>query len=262
VTSLISIADPFSGEESLVHLPTPQKAPNEVMLNARSVTAVDAYSGVVTRALIDYFAWFHQVNVIFDPPDARRAWQTLAGLLGTPPAHFILADGAPSPGSYPRTVILPAQRVRDRTEATNVVDRLYDDARDRGHQRASVRFLAKSAAELLRNALQHADDSPIGAVCAGLYDRSADELELVVADLGMRVARRDDAPQALAEALERSEENFGALASLSAEAASRGLDVSVTVASGTARLYGRGTTWNSASAQAVAGWTVGLRAHL
>jgi hypothetical protein len=259
----LSISGDIRSEAALIHLPAPQRRPAEVMLSARNVTAVDAWSATSVRSLIDYFARYQQVNVVFEPPDDRAVWHLLCGALGTLPAHFILRepDGKKQPKSRPRNVILPARRIDTAAGAQEVGAGLAGPLMS-NYRRSAANWIGGMAGALLDNAIRHPRDSPTAAIVSAMHERAENELQLVVSDLDTTVSRDPDAGAALEAMRDRSIENWGGLDTMVNLSVRRGLDISLTIAAGTGRLYWRGGRWTTAKATPVAGFTAAATVHL
>jgi hypothetical protein len=169
------------------------------------------------------------------------------------PRHLVLPSDSPQHDApEPRNVLLAARRIISLEHA----DALFDDLVDRsgGRLREPVRFAAKHLPELALNALTHGSNSPTAPVVCGIHERDEDEVQLVVIDLGNRMARED------AEALEHAVRGRpeGHLRSLVESAGARDIDLSLTLASGVGRVYWRGGRWSRATAEPVPGFTAAL----
>lgn len=260
-TQWISLAGDVRGETALVHVPRrPSNAP-EVMILADGVTHVDAWTGTALRTVIEYHGRVRQRRVVLSPPSSASVARLLAGLLDNDlPAHFCLTNDAAAVGSRPRNIILPSTVVRTFHEVDDVGDGIPDLGS--GYPGRPVRFLAGATVVLAENSVQHAPDSPIGAVVTLAHEREENELQLVVSDLGGTVTDAEDAGRALEQAVRKSTSDDGSLAGLTLQAARLDIDVTLTLAAGSGRFYWRAGTWTQADAQHVEGFTAAITVHL
>jgi anti-sigma regulatory factor (Ser/Thr protein kinase) len=260
-TQWISLAGDVRGETALVHIPRRPSNADEVMILADGVTQVDAWTGTALRTVIEYHGRVRQRRVVFSPPGNATVARLLAGLLDNDlPGNFCVSNDAAAVGSPPRSVILPATVIKTFQAADEVGDVIPELGSH--YARQIVRFLAGAAVVLAENAVQHAGDSPIGAVATLAHERDEDELQLVVADLGGSITRSPDVHLVLQEAVQDSLANDGSFIGLTRQAERFGLDVTLTLAAGSGRLYWRAGTWTPAEAQHVEGFTAAVTVHL
>ncbi len=156
-------------------------------------------------------------------------------------------------------MIVPAQVVASEERARVIGEAVVDQAG--GDFARPLRFFAKQIPELVLNSLAYAPDSVVKPIACVMHDRIEDELQLVVADMGRGLSQSDAAGSGLRSAVEGRES--GGLLDLVLEAAHRDIDLSLMVASGTARLGWRAGTWISLDDEFEApGFVVGVTAHL
>lgn len=245
------------GEAALALLPPAGPPLSEVMLFGESVRHIDAWGGAALRAKIEYLARYQQRRVILSLPAEQGPRDLLHALVRYDhPQHLVLpSDTTHTSRPTPRNVLLSARSIRSLDHAEAIAEDLFDRAS--GRLAPAIRFVAKYLPELVLNALTHATDSPIRPVACALHDRDEDEVQLVICDLGMRIARRTDAADALDAAVTGAPE--GGLHTLADSATRRGVDASLTLASGTGRLYWRAGQWHKATVDPkLPGFTVAL----
>lgn len=261
--ALLSTLPDLRGEAALATFLPPEGATaSEVLVVAQHLEKVDAFTACALRALIEYHARVRSTRVILNPPDHAETYRTLWHLLGDDrPKHFGCSNDASPPGkTAPRTVILPATVIPSVGMGdiiAGLVPRLCDPM-----PKPPARLIAGAFAELVDNALFHGDDSPIGAVAAIFHERSMHALQLVVIDLGARVAREPDAPAALSDCIVESEHNDGGLASLVHQIERRDLDARILIAAGNGRVQWGSGGWTASQAQHVNGFTASVSVRL
>lgn len=242
------------GEGALPILPVPAPPPSEVMLFGDSVRHVDAWGASALRVKVEYLARYQQRRVTLSLPSERVVRELLHALIRHDcPRHLVLpTDSGSESAPAPQNVLVGARRVPSLEHADAIVEDLSDRAN--GRLNPAIRFAAKWLPELALNALTHGKDSPVPPIACVLHEREEDELQLVVVDLGLRVARSDEADTVLESRVLASPE--GALSTLVGSASHRGLDVTLTLAAGTGRLYWRNGRWRRAVAdEYLAGFT-------
>ena len=249
------------GEEALALYPRRGAAPREVMLFGEGLQTIDAWGAVTLRQKIEYHARYQQRRVTLSPPTNDSSWQMLFWLLETShPRHLVLPDQAADlPAARPRNILLSAQPIASSDIA---FERAADiRARAGGELGPAIRFAVAQLPELVLNAATYAADAPTGPVACMLHDRTEDEIQLVVGDLGDTIARHADAASVLEEVvLGRDEGNLLDIAGL---AESRQLDISITLASGTGRLYWRAGQWTTVGEQIdVPGFVAAITVHV
>ena len=201
--ALYSASGDLRGEAALSAL-LPRADASEVLVVAKGLKKVDAFTACALRALIEYHARRHATRITLSPPDDTETYHTLLHLLGEGlPGHFCFSNDASPPAEQaPRTVLLPVTVIdsfSDCDRIAELVPRLCDAMPPR-----LVRLIAGAFAELVDNSLFHADDSPIGVVACIFHERTEHALQLVVTDLGRSVAHEQDA--AVSAAFMRREE--------------------------------------------------------
>lgn len=241
-------------------LPRRGPAPSEVLIRGEGLRSIDGWGAAALRTRIEYHARYQARRVTLSPPTNADAWRLLHALIRVDhPAHLVVPnDAEPVDPSAPRSIILPAVAVTTLDAADAIGERLLDEAR--GRMRRQLRFIASALPEFVLNAFSHASASPTKPVACVFHDRSEDELQLVVCDLGEQIARHADATAALEGAVSGRPE--GGITTLAEAAHTRRLDVTISLASGNGRLYWRAGRWHPATAQAVAGFTAVITAPL
>lgn len=241
-------------EAALQLLPQRGTTPDELMLLGEPVRHIDAWGGAALRTTIEYFARYQQRQVTLSMPESRPACELLHGLVRHDhPAHLVLpSDSNQHDAPQPPNVLLAARRVPAPEHADALAEDLFE--RGSGRLREPIRFAAKHLPELSLNALTHGGNSPTAPVVCAVHEREEDEVQLVIIDLGSRMARDN------AEALEHAVRGRadGHLRSLVESAQARDIDLSLTLASGVGRLYWRDGRWSRATAEAVPGFTAAL----
>lgn len=256
----ISLAGDVRGEAALVHIPRRPSSAGEVMILADGVTRVDAWTGTALRTVIEYHGRIRQRRVVFSPPSNATVARLFAGLLDNDlPGHFCLSNDAAAVGSPPSSVILPSTVITNFYGADDIGDAIPGLGSQ--YARRPMNFLAGAAVAFAENAVQHGE-SLIGAVVTIAYEREEDELQLVVADLGASVTHSTDVHRALEKAVQDSAANDGSLSGLTLQAERLELDVTLTLAAGSGRLYWRAGTWTPAEEQHVEGFTAAVTVHL
>jgi hypothetical protein len=251
----------LSGEEALSLYPRRGRAPHEVMLFGDGLQVIDAWGAVALRQKIEYHARYQQQRVTLSPPANNSAWQLLFWLLETShPKHLVLPnEAADLPAARPRNILLSAQPIA----SPDVAFERVADIRDRagGELGPAIRFAVAQLPELILNAVTFAESAPTKPVACMLHDRNEDEIQLVVGDLGDAIARNASTERVLEEVvLGRDEGNLLDMAGL---AEARELDVSLTLASGTGRLYWRAGRWTPVGEQIdVPGFVVAITVHV
>jgi hypothetical protein len=262
--ALYSTPRDLRGEAALTTLlPQAGTDASEVLVVAQHLEKVDAFTACALRALIEYHARRRATRVTLNPPDDSETYRALWHLLGEDlPKHFCLSNDASPPGkSAPRTVLLPATVIGSFPVADGIaglVPRLCSAMPSR-----PARLIAGAFAELVDNGLFHGDDSPINVVAAIFHERDEHALQLVVTDLGARIARESDAAAALSDCLAMSEKADGGLVSLVNQIGRfDDVDAGVSIASGNGRLQWANGEWTTEQAQHVDGFTASMSVRL
>jgi hypothetical protein len=251
----ISLGADERSEAALALLPIRGAPPAEVIVIADGLRAIDAWGAAALRTSIEFHARAQQQQVTVSAPSDASTWRLLYHLLERDcPAHLRPTDDAPVPsGGAPRAIIVPATRVVSVEISEQIADTII--ARANGRLGQALRFVAGQLPELVHNSLTHAHASPTKPVVCCFHDTSEDEVQLVVCDLGDGFDRETDATRLLVAVQGQPE---GALTSAAEVAAQRGLDATLTLAAGAARLYWRAGTWTTAVAVTVPGFTAAL----
>lgn len=241
-------------EPALLVLPERGAAPEEMFFLGEPVRHIDAWGGAALRTAIEYFARYHQRQVTLSLPESKPACDLLHALVRhCCPRHLVLPTDSPDHAApQPRNVLLAARRILSLEHADALADDLFD--RGGGELLATVRFAAKYLPALALNALTHGKNSPTEPVACAIHERDENEVQLVVIDLGSRMEGED------AATLERAVKgrSDGTLRTLVESATARDIDLTLTLASGKARLYWRAGAWSRATAEPVPGFTAAL----
>lgn len=237
-------------------MPNRGEPPAEVIIHAGGLEKIDAWGATALRTGIELWARRQQQQVSVSQPTDKSAWLMLYHLLASDcPTHLALTNDSSQPsGRCPSAIHLPTVRIRSLADADALSDALL--ASDAGRLTPALRFLAAQLPELALNALQHGAKSVTDPVACCFYDADEDELQLVVSDLDASYGHGSDAEERLRDAVQTHPD--GALTAAVELAASRGLDVTLTLAAGTGRLYWRNGVWSSATAQVIAGFVAAL----
>lgn len=267
---LCSTPRDLRGEAALAALlPQTGRDASEVLVVAKGLEKVDAFTACALRALIEYYARRRATRVTLSPPDGTETYRTLWHLLGEDlPRHFCFSNDASPPAERaPRTVLLPATVIDSFSDCDRIADlvpRLCEAMPTR-----PVRLVAGAFAELVGNGLFHADDSPIGVVASIFHEPDEHALQLVVTDLGGSVAREPDAAVALSSCIAKSEQTYGGLAGLADQIGRFGgkladIEARISIASGNGRLEWSNaeSEWTTARAQHVEGFTASVSFRL
>jgi len=234
----------------------------ERLLNMSTVTSVDAFSGAVVRASIeDHLASVPGGTVSIWQPSEEPVWETLHDLLGPLPEGCQFPQDTMSP-VRDRRVFLPAQRVDDMETADLLARYVHGVGSSAGLSAKEAGFLATALPALVENGLRYAMNSPCGVVVCGAVERESGDGQLVAVDLGDSISGAKDASAALRGCLELSRQNFGGLEHVRGLAVQRDLDVSILLASGTARgRWRRGGSWRYNEVAFAPGFCAGISVH-
>ena len=254
--------------ESVLALVAPSGERDEVLIAAEGLTGVDAYTGVALRRGLEFYARYRQQPVTFCPPNDSAVWDLLSNLMGHDlPVHFTLSADALPAATHTRSAVLPARRYTSVAAVRDYADLMPAVVGENYGMRHAI-FLAKAFSVFTENALEHASDSPIGAVAAIGYDRESDALQLVVTDLGVGLTAESDPYEAMLKIAERSQGTIGrpgtlgGLAGLVREAQRKEIDLELRIASGAGRLSWRERLPDVSEAQTVSGFTAAAILHL
>jgi hypothetical protein len=263
----ISITGEVRGRAALQYLPDPE-APRDsggdLLVAASSVTALDAWGGAVIRALIeDHVSRATEGSVCVWPPRAGSVFERAYDVLGTLPARVTVSSGEGVPGRD-RSVVIPAQRVRDQDEANNLALWVLAAAPHTQPRlsRAEAKLLATAVPTLAENGLEYAPASSCGTVICATIEQAAREVQLVTVDLGDAVARAPDPLEALRRSIRTARSKFGGLHNVLQRAEQLELASSLDIRSGTGEAQWTDGRWRFRGSQPfVAGWAVGLTVH-
>jgi hypothetical protein len=250
----ISITGDVRGQAALRYLPVADGGEDCTCVFCDHVTAVDTWSGCVVRALLEYARRGLGIPVQLSPPAAPAVCAQLAARTGELP-QGITISGARWELGEPDEILVPAVRIRERALASQVADFVPFIGAGLGYPRRETRFLGAAFATLVDNAATHAAGSPVDAIAGVAYEPESNELQVVVIDLADGVSGASDSEGALADIWANSTARFGGLAGLAAMAENWGLDVTLSLASGTGRLTWDASGVEHGSDQYVAGFT-------
>jgi hypothetical protein len=261
MTDPISMTGDLRGERALPHLLDPRRIAGdsgERLLVMNHVAAVDAYTGAVVRASIEaHLALGRGARVCVWPPVDPDVWATVHDLLRPLPQGCEFPDDAAHPVRA-RHVFLPAHRVDDLDYAAVLTRFLRPAGSAAGLNPRETGQLATALPALVDNALRYAPTSPCGVIACGAVERESGDAQLVAVDLGAAVS--GSPPNTIRDCVTHSQKTFGGLHNVLRRAEKVGLDVTLTIASGTGRARWRGR-WQYREAQFVPGWSVGLSVH-
>lgn len=254
ISALISISGDQRGESALVHLPNPNAEREEVLIEAQGLTHVDAFTAAALRGAVEYYGRRCQKTVTFGPPANTTVWRLLSSLMGTDLSHhFCLARGA-APPTQARAAVLPTQRI-DSLDVTDLIANGLPELIGDNYGRRNARLLASAFGTLVENSLMHASTSPIGTLATINFEKDANTLQLVVADLGPGLGGAKDAEGALINLVEQSQKSGGGLTGLVEDSQRKEIDMELRIASAGGRLEWRDGTPEISGAQFLHGFT-------
>jgi anti-sigma regulatory factor (Ser/Thr protein kinase) len=237
-----SVAGDIRGEAALRYMPPPSSPGEQALIVCDAVSHCDAWSAAVLRTLLEYAATRLLMPITLSLPSDQNVRVALTDALGTLPNGVQLARDTKLPTRTSHNVIMPATRVRNLGLAEAVAEHLPGTSRSAGASRRELNFLALVLLELLTNALAHGK-SPVEAVASVGYEAEEDELQLVVCDLGQKIARQREAGEVLSEAWKVSEKRGrrtpSGLPGIGAMAMRRSMNLSLSIFSGTGRVFWR-----------------------
>lgn len=236
----ISIPSDARGFTALECLQDPRRwdeAPGELLLQAKGLQHADAYTGAALRATLESHHRRGGVTCLWSPGDGAIR-NRLASLLGPLP-NWVKRPGDEGTPTLDRTVLCPAvplatpasiQLAAEGVRAAGFAHRL---------KRGVAHTLGQAVLALAENAMVHAEDSPCDAIlCAAMEGGQA---QVVVVDQGQAVAAARDPAEIVREGLAKPVGGLAYLRGLAEEQYE--LDVSVSLAAGTARGYRPGRTY-------------------
>lgn len=234
-----------------------------LLLDGRSLQLVDAFGGVVVRAVLDQHVAVRGNSVSVLEPESATVWQTLYDLLGRGNLPAGCSWGLTrSPARRGDCVLVPATPLASDQDVRSLIDlALPGAAAGLGHGGRPARLAQESAALFTHNARTHGSGSPVPPLLCASFDEQSKDLQVVVFDRGAALAGGNGA--ALREAIARSRASGGGLASLAAYRR-RGCDFSVRLAGGAgrARYDSRNRKWKfSDVADLVPGFMAALEIH-
>jgi hypothetical protein len=262
----ISISGDASGPRVLCDIPDPanisSRGGHQLLIETSGVTTVDAYTGLAVRASLEqHLAADADATVCPWLPRDAVARRRLFSLLGELPQRCELPGDMARPTDDPR-IIVPVTSIEDDPRVGMVASGLLSAANSpaRGRlrlPRQEAYLLGDAAAIFLTNALDHGSGSSCAPFLACAMEAGERRTTVAVLDLGIDVSHSPDPPARLREALARSREEDGEIASLIAEARHRLLDVSMMIRTGTAIARWSGS-WRTEKAAFSPGWAIGL----
>lgn len=229
---------------------------------ASRLTAVDAYTGAVARAVIEAHLQRNPANAasIWEPRSSE-AWGMLCDLLRPLPSRCQPCGDHPVLGRDAR-ILLPAMPVKDDEHAELVTAGwLPGVGRYSGLSARHTRWLIEAGAALIENGLVHARDSAIGVLAAACLEPQGNDVQIVAVDLGSSIAAQDDPLSALRDVVGRSRGGVHGLVTLADLAERRGADISLRLASGVGRATYRGGRWRYSPGPPVPGFVAGYEIH-
>ncbi len=240
-----SLRGGLRGERALAQLgpltTTRHAAPYRRVLATTFLADCDCYTGTILRACLDRHLAGHEENraQIWEPKDPD-VWSRLHGFLSPLPDGCDLVGDEDSPVRN-EEVIFPAMQIED-AEIAALLGHTITRVRGRlGIDDSAARAVAQALVVLVENGREHGADSSVGVVAACAVERPANDLHLVALDLSGALATAKNPAAQLREAVARSREQLGGLASLMALAERRGLDARLRLASGPGRVRWRGS---------------------
>jgi hypothetical protein len=266
-THSISMTGAIVWPRALGYLPDPRSPldrDDELLIAASNVTEIDAWGGAAVRALLeDHLNRATRGGACIWPPRGRAALARAHDLLGTLPAGVTFPYNSDAP-PRDRSVVIPAQRVRDQDEANDLALWVLATAPHTQPRlsRAEAKLLATAVPTLAENGLQYAPASTCGTVLCATVEHEKREMQLVTVDLGESAARATDPLAELRDAVRLAQSKFGGLRSVLRRAQQLELDSSLDIRTGTALARWSEDRWRFRGAQPfVAGWAVGLTVH-
>jgi anti-sigma regulatory factor (Ser/Thr protein kinase) len=232
----------------------------ELCINAVSVDAVDVVAATATRMCIARHLRQHpRGSIVIWPPRHVPVAARLADLLSPLPERVVLAGG-PSASAPAHYALTPASVIDDSEAANLVGEYVLRASREARIGRRRAGYIAQAAMELADNAVIHAAgaaDLPVLAVTSVGRERI---VEVAVTDAGTTVSEADD-PVALVRAIPGRAlgGDPGFLGQIVRRGRQAGVDVTVEVLAGTARLVWTATSHRTVQRRHVAGMTVVAR---
>lgn len=257
VPPAISIVGDVCGPAALMYLPTPDGGADRTCVYCDHVTTVDTWSGCVLKVILEYARRGMGIPVQLSPPTDPAVCARLASRTGELPRGVTISGARWEPGEQDE-ILLPAVRIRGREIGSQVADLVPFIGAGLGYPRRETRFLGAALATLVDNAGTHAASSPVDVIAGVAYERESNELQVVVSDLADGVSGGGDAEDALADIWARSSASFGGLAGLAAMAENWGLNVTLSLTSGTGRLTWDASGIEHGSGQHIAGFTAAV----
>lgn len=263
----MSLAGDISGPHTARQLPDP-RGPHEgdtLLVVAKGVTRLDAYSSVVIRGAIEqHLALNSEAEVCPWLPADPDTYARFNGLLAPFPSRCRFETDPDPLGRDPR-ILIPATSVEDLDRAHLAIRYLLEIAPS-PHQgnlrvsRAQVNLVATAGIVFLDNALRYADDSDCAPFISCAIDSDTRDIQLAVLDLGCSVSHEPTALSQLRESLKRSRDDFGGLSGLADLSDRCEVPVSLELRTGTAYAKWNGS-WSSREVAFSPGWLAGITVH-
>lgn len=237
----ISIPFDARGLSALQSLQDPKlwdDTPGELLLQANGLKHADAYTGAALRAALESHHGRGGATCLWSPTTGSIQ-NRLASLMGPLPNWVRRPDDEGTP-TLDRTVLSPAIPLSTPGEIELAAEGVRAAGFSQRLKRGVAHTLAQAVLALAENVLVHAEGSPCEAVlCVAIENGDA---QVVVVDQAQVVATASDPADVLRKGLARP---VGGLAYLRALAEERyQLQVSVSLAAGTARGYRPGRTYS------------------
>jgi hypothetical protein len=259
----VSLTGEVLGPNALQTIPgPPSDRPEELCINAASITKVDSFAAVAIQASFNQHISGHNESTacLWAPSDAE-CQRRLYSLLGNLPERCSLPNDFKAPKRDPR-IIIPAMTVSDLEEA-HLIGRTIRAAGSTarlGNLRLSVnhaQVLATSAVAFLDNALSHPSGSPCSPVVSCSIEAKSRNVQLVVHDLGKGVADHKAPLKRFQDCLQRSQKTFGGISTTAEILGRREDNASLIVRTGTAQGDWNGS-WSLGNGAHSPGWAIAL----
>jgi anti-sigma regulatory factor (Ser/Thr protein kinase) len=259
---MVSLSGALRGDRALEHLLAPsamQGPTTELCLNAHSVDSIDVVAATATRMRIERHLREHPRGVvtIWMPQHAAVAARYFDVLNPLPERVHVDAPTSQPPAHF---TLLPATPIADSEDAQLTGEVVLDACLRARIARRRAGYITEATMELADNAVIHAPDAPDPAVVAVSSFGRERTVEIAVTDAGAAISEADD-PVALLGAIPgralAGERGFLGLILTKGRAA--GVDVSVRVVAGTARLLWTPMQHRTEQGRHVPGTTVIVR---
>jgi anti-sigma regulatory factor (Ser/Thr protein kinase) len=256
---MVSLSGPLRGDRALEQLLAPsviQDPETELCLNTHTVESIDVVAATATRMRIDRHLREHPRGsvTIWMPQQAAVATRFYDILNPLPDRVRVDAPAAQPPAHF---TLLPATPVADSEDAQLTGEVVLDACLKGRIARRRAGYITEATMELADNAVIHAREAPDPAVVAVSSIGRERTVEIAVTDAGTAISEADD-PVALLRAIPgravAGEHGFLGLILNRGRAA--GVDVTVRMVAGTARLLWTPTQHRTEGGRHVPGTTV------